>query len=573
MKRLAIFLPTLAIVAVVEMLVMFLLPIAHLREGVVKNLLDSVLLIAVCAPLFYALDCIIHKQTDTQLQLRVAALESTANGVVITDRSGNIVWANPAFTAITGYSLNDVLGQNPRILRSRQHPRSFYENMWNTILAGQVWHGEIINSRKDGRQYTEEQTITPVRNDRGEITHFVAIKQDITERKQLDQQFRQAQKMEAVGRLAGGIAHDFNNLLSVIIGYSEIVEERLKPDDPLRAKIEVIKKAGQRGASLTRQLLVSSRRQALIPKVLDLNAVVADTEKMLQRLIGEDVELITVLASELGHVRADRGQIEQVIMNLAVNARDAMPEGGKLIIETKNANLDEEYALRHPPTVPGNYVMLVMIDTGIAMDEQTRSQIFEPFFTTKESGKGTGLGLSTVYAIVKQSGGYVWVYSELGEGTTFEIYLPQVQGEVEEERPSIGPNKLVKGTETILLVEDEEPLRKMTRDLLVENGYAVLEASDGLEALEIAQHHKGPIGLLLTDVVMPRMGGPALAKPLVVLHPEVKVLYMSGYAGYSDAARALVNSESELLPKPFTRDILLRKIREMLEVKKVGMLR
>ena len=423
-----------------------------------------------------------------------------------------------------------------------------------------------IRHKTTGEYLWLEDSVSPEFDDSGNISAIFGVARDITERKLLENQFRQAQKMEAVGRLAGGVAHDFNNLLGVIIGYSELVEERLKPDDPLRPKIEEIKKAGQRGAALTRQLLVFSRQQVLEPKILNLNSVVADVQKMLQRLIGEDIELVSSCEPNLALVKVDRGHFEQVIMNLAVNARDAMPNGGKLRIETANVDLDKFYAWQHSPLVPGSYVMLAVIDAGIGMDAETQTHIFEPFFTTKEQGKGTGLGLATVYGIVKQSGGYVWVYSELGQGTTFKIYLPQVQGEAEKEQPSIGPDKLVKGTETILLVEDEEALRKMTHELLEESAYTVLEASDGLEALEIAQQHKGPIHLLLTDVVMPRMGGPALAKPAAVLHPELKVLYMSGYTGHSDVGRALLSAESELLQKPFTRDALLRKIREVLGV-------
>jgi nitrogen-specific signal transduction histidine kinase/CheY-like chemotaxis protein len=405
-----------------------------------------------------------------------------------------------------------------------------------------------------------------VRNVRGEITHSVAIKQGVTERKQLEKQLRQAQKMEAIGLLSGGIAHDFNNLLGVIIGYSEILEDRLEQNSDLRKGVEEIKKAGQRAVSLIRQLLAFSRQQVLAPRVLNLNAVVADTEKMLQRLIGEDVQLTTVLASELWQVRADQGQIEQVIMNLAVNARNAMPEGGKLIIETRNVHLDREYILRHPPTVPGNYVMLVVTDTGIGMDEQTRSHIFEPFFTTKELGKGTGLGLSTVYGIVKQSGGYVWVESEPGLGSTFKVYLPQVAEAVPLSHPSDVATGPLQGSETILLVEDEEPLRTLTRMILEQGGYTVLEANGGSQAIEIARQHRGPIHLLLTDMVMPGMNGLAVAENLIPVRPEMKVIYMSGYTNFTTSQQ--LDSEAIFLPKPITRDALLLKLHEVLKLYK-----
>jgi two-component system, cell cycle sensor histidine kinase and response regulator CckA len=389
---------------------------------------------------------------------------------------------------------------------------------------------------------------------------------DLTERKQLEEQLRMAQKMEAVGQLAGGIAHDFNNLIGVIIGYSDIVCENLPKVDPLRAKVEEVIKAGQRAAVLTRQLLAFSRRQVLEPKTLNLNAIVTDMHTMLPRLIGENIELPMVLESKLGSVKADRGQIEQVIMNLAVNARDAMPDGGKLTIETANVTFDEHYALRHNQVAPGSFVMLAVTDTGTGMDAETQAHIFEPFFTTKEQGKGTGLGLSTVFGVVKQSGGFVWLYSEPGQGTTFKIYLPTVPGEPATEQHGVGSRDLAKGTETILLVEDEESLCKLTREMLQDSGYSVLVAHDGEQALEIASQHKGSIHLLLTDVVMPKMGGPALAKQLALLRPETKLLYMSGYTRSSAATQELAESGMGLLQKPFTRSTLTRKVRDVLDV-------
>jgi two-component system cell cycle sensor histidine kinase/response regulator CckA len=369
-----------------------------------------------------------RKQAEAQMRLQAAALESAANAVVIADRSGKAIWVNPAFTKITGYAASDVFGQNLRILNSGKHSKAFFQNMWQTILAGQVWQGEIINRRKDGTLYTEDQTITPVPDDRGEISHFIAIKQDITESKKLTQQLTQAQRMESIGQLAGGVAHDFNNLLSVIIGYSELLLETPAPDEKTRKHVQEIQKAGQRAASLTRQLLAFSRQQVLEPRVLNLNTSVVEIEKMLRRLIGEDIELRTVLGSALGPVKADPGQIEQVIMNLAVNARDAMPHGGTLIIETANADLGDEYSLLHPPLPAGRYVLLAVTDSGEGMSLETKARIFEPFFTTKEIGKGTGLGLATVYGVVKQSGGFIWVYSEPGQGSAFKIYLPRADG-------------------------------------------------------------------------------------------------------------------------------------------------
>ncbi|OLD23708.1 MAG: hypothetical protein AUI18_10985, partial [Candidatus Rokubacteria bacterium 13_1_40CM_2_70_45] len=352
---------------------------------------------------------------------------------------------------------------------------------------------------------------------------------DITERRHLEQQLRQALKMEAIGKLAGGVAHDFNNLVTIITGYSDMVLSRIGPEDAMRRDIEQIKKAGDRAHSLTRQLLAFSRRQMLQPKVLDLNAVVSNLEPMLHRLIGENIELAIVLKPGLGQVKADPGQLEQVIMNLTINARDAMPHGGKLLFETDNATLDEVYARQHIPTQPGSYVRLAVSDTGCGMDEATQSRIFEPFFTTKEQGKGTGLGLSTVYGIVKQSGGYIWVYSEPGQGTTFKIYLPRVAAPADSVLPVTHWSKLPQGTETLLLVEDEPEVRWLVRDMLQHLGYTILEARHGIEAQVLSIQHPGPIHLLITDVVMPQMSGREIAEQLRSEHPETKVLYMSGY--------------------------------------------
>jgi CheY-like chemotaxis protein len=369
--------------------------------------------------------------------------------------------------------------------------------------------------------------------------------------------------MEAVGQLSGGIAHDFNNLLGVIIGYSEILEHRLPPNDPLLKECGQIKKAGQSAASLTRQLLAFSRQQVLEPKVLDLNAIVLHVERMLRRLIGEDIDLKATLGSGLGCIKADQSQIEQVIINLAVNARDAMPHGGKLTIETSHVDVDEDYARRHPPQKPGAYVLLTVADTGTGMDAETQSRIFEPFFTTKELGKGTGLGLSTVYGIVRQSGGHIWVSSEPGQGTTFKVYLPRLVQAVQMERPVSGSTGSLRGVETILLVEDEDALRELTRSLLEGAGYTVLEAERPEKAIEIALHHSEPIHLMLTDVVMPGLNGRDLATNLATIRPAMKVVYMSGYTGFTHPG--LADSGATLLAKPFTRDVLLRKLQEVLE--------
>jgi PAS domain S-box-containing protein len=388
---------------------------------------------------------------------------------------------------------------------------------------------------------------------------------DITERKQLEDQLRQSQKMEAVGRLAGGIAHDFNNLLTAIIGYADLLLSRSGLEKKARNNIEEIRAAGDRAASLTRQLLAFSRKQMLQPRVLDLNAVVSNIQKMLHRLIGEDIELVTFAGSELGLVRADPGQIEQIILNLVVNARDAMPEGGKLTIETANVDLDETYAHSHSEVTPGAYVLLALSDTGAGMDSETCSHAFEPFFTTKELGRGTGLGLSTVYGIVKQSGGHVWVYSETGKGTTFKVYLPRVYEVAQTAEIDDSPAKSLEGSETILLVEDDDGVRTLATTVLERFGYRVLAAATGVEALEVSRLYNRAIELLVTDVVMPEMGGKEMASRLRQTRPDMGVLYCSGYTENAIVHHGVIDDEVAFLQKPFSPDGLARKVRDVLD--------
>ncbi|PYO71389.1 MAG: hybrid sensor histidine kinase/response regulator, partial [Gemmatimonadetes bacterium] len=423
--------------------------------------------------------------------------------------------------------------------------------------------GEWRHRKKDG-------TIIDVEITRNTLTFSgrpaaLAMAHDITKRKSVETQLLQAQKMEAVGRLAGGIAHDFNNLLTAIFGSSDLLLEDLTVDDQRRADVEDIKKAAQRAAALTRQLLAFSRKQVLALQVLDLNALIADLEKMLRRLIGEDIEFRTILTSDLGAVRADPGQLEQVIMNLAVNARDAMPQGGKLTLETANVDLDAAYAQAHAPLAPGRYAMLAVSDTGIGIDAQVKAHIFEPFFTTKEKGKGTGLGLATVYGIVKQSDGSIWVYSEPGQGTTFKIYLPRVEAAAEPPAPKPMPPASVRGSETILLAEDEEAVRNLMRRVLEAHGYTLLVAADGQEALRLADGHKGPIHLLLTDIVMPNLGGRQLAERVVSARHATKVLYLSGYTDDAIVHHGVLEPGIAFLEKPFTPQGLARKVRELLD--------
>jgi PAS domain S-box-containing protein len=502
----------------------------------------------------------------TQTQRRLSTvIEQTADSVIVTDTGGIIVYVNPAFERITGYSRADVIGQNPRILKSGKHDSAFYEQMWATINSGSVWRGRISNVKKDGTVFTEEAAISPVRDESGEITNYVAVKRDVTRELELEQHYHQAQKMEAVGRLTGGIAHDFNNLLTAINGFVELMQLRLPPDSPFQEMVGSIHRAGQRAANLIRQLMAFSRRQVIEPQILDLNSVVADLSKMLLPVIGEDIILNLDLGPDLWPIKADLSQLEQVIVNLVVNARDAMPGGGELTIGTSNVVLTEQDIASDPTAEAGDHVLLTVRDTGVGMSEAVKPYIFEPFFTTKEKGKGTGLGLATTYGIVKQNKGSIWVDSEEGQGTTFKIYWPRVTEAVKASFPPAQLDQLPSGHETILLVEDETSVRVIIANILREQGYTVLDASNGEEALALAREHCGQIQLLLTDVVMPQMSGRELAEELKTICPGVKVLYTSGYLDETLAERGVSNLSLAFIQKPFMPIRLMRKVREILD--------
>jgi PAS domain S-box-containing protein len=503
-----------------------------------------------------------------RLQLQGAALESTADAVVITDREGVIQWTNSSFAGLAGYPAEEAVGRSVMFLRSdRLEDARAYREMIRTVRAGGVWKGEMVQRRKDGRLYPVEQTTTPVRGEQGKISHFVAVIRDVTQARRLEQQFRQAQKMEAVGRLSGGVAHDFNNLLNVVMGFTEMMIKGLPDDERLRRYGQQVLKAAQRGAGLTRQLLAFSRQQVLQPRVLDLNGVIAEIEKMLSRLIGEDIEIATSAAPGLGLVEVDPNQIEQVLMNLVVNARDAMPDGGTLTIETANVEVNEAEASQYDyPVQPGPYVALVVRDTGTGMNAETLSHVFEPFFTTKGVGNGTGLGLATVYGIVKQSKGYIWVTSKVGRGSAFRILLPRLPAQTAAAAATsreTAPEPLGRGT--VLLVEDDDAARGLWHEMLEMLGYRVLEAANGVQALEVARAHAGPIHLLLSDVVMPRLGGRELAEKLRADRPDVRVIFMSGYSPDTALRQGVLASGWAFLQKPFTTQALAKTLRETLE--------
>ncbi|MFZ3207464.1 MAG: PAS domain S-box protein [Geobacteraceae bacterium] len=500
---------------------------------------------------------------EEELAILSRAIEQIPVTVVITDIEGSIEYVNPKFTELTGYTATEAIGQNPRILKSGKMDQEEYRRLWKTITVGNEWHGEFLNKKKNGEFYCESASISAIKNSQGVITHFIAVKEDITESKKTMEQLRMAQKMEAVGLLAGGISHDFNNLLTVINGYSNLLIHDLAGQPTLRDQALKILRAGERAAELTHQLLSFSRKQILDPRILNINSIVNDLEKMLSRIIGEQIELVTILSEQVGMVKADSGQLQQIIMNLAVNARDAVTTGGRITIETANRDIDAGFVHENMGAVPGEYVMLSVTDNGPGMSDEVKSRIFEPFFTTKEQGKGTGLGLATVYGIVKQSEGYIQVISAPGQGASFRVFLPRVHQQPDQQgktREAIAPA----GKQTILAVDDKLEVLNFIAQALSKHGYTVIRANSPNEALKLFDQQMDQIDLLLTDVVMPSMSGPQLARELLAKKPALKVIFMSGHPTDVDHFQEIIDQGMAFLTKPFINGALIDKVGEAL---------
>jgi two-component system, cell cycle sensor histidine kinase and response regulator CckA len=496
------------------------------------------------------------------------AVEQAGESIVITDAEGLITYVNPAFERITGYTLDELLGQHPRILKSGAHNRSFYEALWATLRRGATWRGRFINKRKDGTLYHEEASISRVVGEGHRVVGYVAVKRDITRETDLEQQFHAAQRMESVGQLASGIAHDFNNLLAAVLGNVELLQETIGENETAQRQLAVVRQAAARATHLTRQLLAFSRRQVLQPQVINVNDVVTETVTMLGRVLGDNIRVVTQLESKLARVNADAGQLQQAILNLAVNSRDAMPKGGTLTIETANVALTEGYRGRHDVVQPGEYILLSVADSGMGMTSEVQNHVFEPFYTTKPKGQGTGLGLATVYGIIKQSGGYIWLYSEIGKGTIFKIYLPRTDRTSATQELTVGPKFTpvsAKLSGTVLLVEDDSIVRELIRAFLEETGLTVLEASSAEDALLASFPSSTQARLLVTDYVLPGMDGVSLASQMLSCFPDLKVVLMSGYAEHGLPDPQSLRG-AEFLVKPFTRRDLQGKVASLLEV-------
>ena len=513
----------------------------------------------------------VRERAEGMLRLLSSAVEQAKESILITDAEltlpgPKIIFTNPAFTKLTGYAAEEALGKTPRILQGPRTDKSVLSRLKGCLERGEVFEGEVINYRKDGTEFYLEWQVAGLRDANKRITHFVAIQRDITERKHIEARLFQSQKMETVGKLAGGIAHEFNSILTAIIGQSELLIDELPPEGALGESALEIRQAAERAATLTQQLLAYGRKQILQPAILDLNLVLSGMVGTLQHLLGREIEMRIVSATDLKAVQIDPGQLEQVIVNLTMNAAEAMPNGGKLILETANVTLDAAFVIPFPGLKPGSYVMLAMTDTGSGMSEEVKARAFEPFFSTKSVGQGTGLGLATCYGIVKQSGGHMNLYSEVARGTTLKIYLPEVEPQARVPAPRLKSAELPRGTETILLAEDDSSLLKMSSALLTRLGYKVLTAANGVEALSLKnQRNIGHIDLLLTDVVMPHMSGKELSDRIKAIYPETKILFTSAYTENSIVHQGILNEGVTLLQKPFTPSALANKVRDVLD--------
>ena len=499
----------------------------------------------------------------------ITAIEQTTDSIFVTNSDDNIIYVNPAFEQITGYKRAEVVGRKPLdFLYEVDKDEALYQELWTTISQGQVWQGRVTNRKKNGQSLVEDVTITPVRNELREITGYVTVKRDRTHELQLEEQLRQSQKLEAVGRLAGGVAHDFNNLLMIIAGHTELLLQSHSDNKiDFYEELGEIKKAAERATRLTRQLLAFSRRQLIQPRILDINQILAGMSQMLQWLIGPTIHLVVDLVEEPLYVKADPSQLEQLIMNLVINGRDAMPRGGSLIVQVDDLTLTNNELSDYIGLEPGDYVLLTIIDTGIGMDEETKAHIFEPFFTTKEQGKGTGLGLATTYGIVQQNNGHIRVKSLPHRGTTFEVYFPRKSTVQQSVKEDVVHPISIRGSETILLVEDETDVRHLVKKILEQVGYTILEAENGQDALDQWEQTDGPIHLIITDVAMPQMGGQALVQQLRQTNANLRVIYISGYTNKADLQMELTEARADFLQKPFDADDLKQKVRQILDAR------
>ena len=511
------------------------------------------------------IDLRLLEQAEGQVRKLAAAVEQSGETIVITDTAGTIEYVNPAFTTVTGYSREEALGQNPRILNAGQQDEAVYAELWATITSGEIWSGRFINKKKDGSLFTEDVSIFPIFDPTGEITNFVAIKRDITEQLLTEEKYHHAQKMEMIGQLAGGIAHDFNNMLAIIFGQVEIALLKTAAEDPLRKRLEEIKAAATRSAQLTRQLLGFARKQTRQAKPMDINDAVASTLTMLKNLIGENIELHWNPKAKRPIINMDPNHFNQIVTNLIINARDAIAGTGAIAVKTTEEYLDQEFCNTHRGSKTGHYICLTVTDNGCGMNAETSEKIFEPFFTTKEVGKGTGLGLSMVFGLIKQNDGYIVVDSHIGKGSTFKLYFPQVYRRDRARATQAADETLVTGNETILVVEDEGALLDVVTGILSEAGYNILSAQGPFAAIQLAEKHKGEIHLLLTDIIMPKMNGVELSEHLREIKDDIKVLYMSGYPRGHFSHQKHLDPSALLLKKPFSAHKLTRMVRDVLD--------